>query len=398
MVEYRKLKVSDIKPYEKNAKKHPKKQVEQVAASIKEFGFNQPIVVDKNNVIIVGHGRLEAAKTLGMTDVPVITVDLTDEQANAYRLADNKLNESEWDMKLVIEELKGLSEPMLDITGFDKDLILEADEADDEIPDIHDAPRSVLGDLYELGQHRVLCGDSTQLEAVSTLMGEVKADMVFTDPPYNVDYTGKTKDALKIENDKKADGLFYDFLLQAYSSFALSMKLGASIYVCHADLEGINFRTAFRDAGFQMRSNIIWNKNSMVLGRGDYQWKHEPILYGWRAGATHTWYGDRTQTTVWDMKRPSRSESHPTTKPIELIEKALMNSSKQDDIVLDLFLGSGSTLIASQKTGRICYGMELDPKYVDVIVQRYVDYTGVTEIKKNGIMMTWEKTKEKTKE
>lgn len=383
-----------ITPYSKNAKKHPKKQVEQVAASIKEFGMNQPIVVDKQGVIIVGHGRYEALQSLGMEVLPeyVKVVDLTEEQAAAYRLADNKLNESDWDMTLVIEELKGLSPEMLDLTGFEKDLIIEADEQDDEVPQTPEEPRSKLGDLYEIGGHRVLCGDSTDLDAILALTGDIKADMVFTDPPYNVDYTGKTKDALKIENDKKDDSAFYDFLLDAYSSMAISMKLGASIYVCHADLEGINFRTAFRDAGFQMRSTIIWNKNTLVLGRGDYQWKHEPILYGWRAGASHNWYGDRTQTTVWDMKKPSRSESHPTTKPIELIEKAIINSSKQDDIVLDPFLGSGSTLIASEKTGRKCFGMELDPKYVDVIVQRYVDYTGIEEVKCNGIIIQWQKS------
>ncbi len=365
-----------ITPYEKNAKKHPKKQIAQVAASIKEFGFNQPIVVDKKGVIIVGHGRYEAAKSLGMKDedMPVTVVNLTEEQANAYRLADNKLNESEWDMSLVVEELKGLSEPMLELTGFDKDLIIEGDENDDVIPEVPEEPKSKLGDLYQLGEHRVLCGDSTKLEDVEKLMDGKKADMVFTDPPYNIAYEGGSKKREMIKNDEVVD--FYQFLLEAYSSFALVMKLGASIYICHADTERVNFTKAFRDAGFYLSSVIIWVKDNSTFGRADYFWKHEPILYGWREGGAHTWHGDNKQDTVWNMKRPSKSEAHPTMKPIELIEKALVNSSKQEDIVLDLFLGSGSTLIAAQKTGRICYGMELDPKYVDVIVKRWEDYTG----------------------
>ena len=385
----------EIKPYEKNAKKHPKKQVEQVANSIKEFGMNQPIVVDKNGVIIVGHGRYEALKLLGweIKDEWIKVVDLNEEQAKAYRLADNKLNESEWDMSLVIEELKGLDDTMLDLTGFDKDLILEPEEKDDEIPEVPEEPKSKLGDLYELGRHRVLCGDSTSNSDVEKLMDGHKADMVFTDPPYNVNYEGSN--GLKIENDNKSDTDFYTFLLKAYSSYALSMKIGSAIYVCHADLEGLNFRKAFKDAGFDLRSCIIWNKNSLVMGRGDYQWKHEPILYGWRAGGAHEWHGDRKQTTVWDMAKPQKNGEHPTMKPIELIEKAIFNSSKKEDLILDLFLGSGSTLIASQKTGRICYGMELDPKYVDVIVQRYVDYTGNEEIIKNGETIIWKKTEAK---
>lgn len=381
--------ISVIQPYPKNAKKHPKKQIQQVANSIKEFGFNQPIVVDKDNVVIVGHGRLEAAKLLGLKDVPVIQVDLTEERAKAYRLADNKLNESEWDMDLVIEELKGLSEEMLDLTGFDKDLIIEPEENDDEVPDVPETPRSILGDLYELGSHRVLCGDSTQPDAVQRLMDGKKADMVFTDPPYNIAYEGGSKKREMIKNDEVED--FYGFLLQVYSSFALSMKLGASIYVCHADTERVNFTKAFKDAGFYLSSVVIWSKNNATFGRQDYFWKHEPILYGWREGGAHTWYGDNKQDTIWNVNRPSKSEAHPTMKPIELIEKAIFNSSKQEDTILDLFLGSGSTLIASEKTGRICYGMELDPKYVDVIVQRYIDYTGNTKVIKNGKEEIWQK-------
>ncbi len=367
------MNIEAIKPYPKNAKKHPNKQVEQIAASIKEFGFNQPIVVDSNNVVIVGHGRLEAAILLGLKEVPTITVDLTEDQAKAYRLADNKLNESDWDMNLVIEELKGLSEPMFELTGFDKDLILESDEKDDIVPE-NSPPVAKTGDLWALGRHRLYCGDSTNIEAVKALMGDMKADMVFTDPPYNVNYEGST--GLKIENDNKSDTEFYKFLYDSFTNYAAVLKAGGAIYVCHADLEGLNFREAFNDAGFSLKSSIIWNKNTLVMGRGDYQWKHEPILYGWQEGATHTWFGDRKQTTVWDMQRPSKSSDHPTMKPVELITKAIINSSKSEDIVLDLFGGSGSTLIAAEKTNRICMMSELDEKYVDVIIKRYEEYTG----------------------
>lgn len=369
------LKTKDITPYKNNAKKHPTKQIKQIAESIREFGFGQPVVVDKNGVLIVGHGRLEAAKLLGLEEVPTIVVDLTEEQAKAYRLSDNKLNESDWDMGLAIEELKGLSREMFDLTGFDPDLLVEPDEKDDVIPE--DAPTvAKLGDIWALGRHRIMCGDSTSEEQVSKLMEGKKADMVFTDPPYNVDYTGKTKDALKIQNDKKENVAFFQFLLDVFVNMATHTKKGGCAYITHSDSEGLNFRRAFIEAGFMMKQCIIWNKNSMVMGRQDYHWKHEPILYGWQEGESHSWYGPRNQTTVWDISRPSRSSEHPTMKPVELITNAITNSSKNEDIILDLFLGSGSTLIAAEKTGRVCYGMELDPKYVDVIIKRWEDYTG----------------------
>jgi DNA modification methylase len=383
----------NIIPYKKNQKKHPKKQIEQVAASIKEFGMNQPIVVDKNGVIIVGHGRYEALKLLKWEIKPewIKVVDLTEEQAKAYRLADNKLNESEWDMSLVVEELKTLSEPMLDLTGFDKDLIIEPDEKDDEVPDVPTEPQSKLGDIYELGRHRVICGDSTQLEAVLALCGGVKVDMYLTDPPYNVAYTGKTKDALTIENDSMSDTGFRQFLVDAFTTADAVMKQGAVFYIWHADSEGYNFRGACHDINWQVRQCLIWNKNVMVMGRQDYHWKHEPCLYGWKDGASHLWNSDRTQTTVLNFERPTRNGEHPTMKPVELLAYQITNNTKGEDIVLDTFLGSGSTLIASEKTGRTCYGVELDPKYVDVIVQRYVDYTGNNKIKLNGKEIIWQK-------
>lgn len=372
--------IDSIRPYDKNAKKHPKKQVEQVAASIKEFGFNQPIVVDKEGVIIVGHGRYEAAKALKLATVPVLEVDLTPEQANAYRLADNKLNESEWDMTLVIEELKGLSEPMLELTGFDKDLILEADEQDDEVPELPEEPVSKLGDLYQLGEHRVLCGDSTSLEDVERLMDGKKADMVFTDPPYNVDYEGKTKDKLKIDNDKLSTSDFDLFLNDTFVNLHNLLAEGSPIYVT-CPLEDGSFHKAFLNSGLKLQSILVWVKNTMVMGRKDYHYKHEPILYGWKEGSAHFWKGGRDKVSVIECNKPARSSSHPTTKPIELITELMGNSIRDEGIVADLFLGSGSTLIAAQKTGRICYGMELDPKYVDVIVKRWEDYTGEKAVK-----------------
>ena len=383
----------DIRPYEKNQKKHPKKQIEQVANSIKEFGMNQPIVVDKQGVIIVGHGRYEALKLLKWEIKPeyIKVVDLTEEQAKAYRLADNKLNESEWDMALVIEELKGLSEPMLELTGFDKDLIIEPEDKDDEVPEVPVEPKSKLGDLYELGGHRVLCGDSLSLDDVHKLAANIKVDMYLTDPPYNVAYEGKTKDALTIENDSMSDTDFRQFLKDAYTGADSIMKAGAVFYIWHADSEGYNFRGACHDIGWKVRQCLIWNKQSMVMGRQDYHWKHEPCLYGWKDGASHLWNSDRTQTTVLNFDRPSRNAEHPTMKPVELFAYQITNNTKGEDIIFDNFLGSGTTLIAAQKTGRICYGIELDPKYVDVIVQRYVDYTGDNKIKLNGKEIIWQK-------
>lgn len=411
----------DIKPYLKNAKKHPKKQVEQIANSIKEFGMNQPIVVDKQGVIIVGHGRYEALKSLGwkVKDEWIKVVDLNEEQAKSYRLADNKLNESDWDMNLVIEELKELSEPMLNLTGFDKDLIIEPDEKDDEVPEIPAEPQSKLGDLYELGEHRVLCGDSTNIEDVERLMDGKKADMVFTDPPYNVDYSGRGENTSnKILNDKMSDDSFDKFLGEVFKRYSEISKSSAGWYVFHSSSTQHQFQKAIENSGWNVKNQIIWNKPVASMGWGDYRWKHEPMFY---SGKENTqFYGDRTNTTVlnipddpqkaikwllkqkesekngystiWSMKRePVGGYVHPTQKPVELICYALRNSSKTEDIVADFFGGSGATLIACQKMNRVGYLMELDPKYIDVIVSRYCDYTGNYKIKKNGKEITWHK-------
>lgn len=370
--------IKDLKPYANNAKGHPKKQIELLAKNIQRFGFTTPILIDAKNEVIAGHGRLLALQHLKATKAPVVRLEgLSASEVKALRLADNRIAEmGEWDLNLAIGDLKELDLELMELTGFDKDLLLETNDKDDAVPD--EAPAiSKLGDLYQLGEHRVLCGDATKEGDLARLMGEQKADMIFTDPPYNVDYTGKTKDALKIQNDKKDDAGFYEFLLASFTNLASYTKKGAGAYICHADSEGLNFRRAFIEAGFQMKQCLIWNKNVMVMGRQDYHWKHEPILYGWQEGEAHAFYGGRTQVTVWDVARPSRSETHPTMKPVALIEKALTNSSKRDDIILDTFLGSGSTLIAAEKTGRICYGIELDPVYIDVCLARYESYTGL---------------------
>lgn len=391
-----KLSIEKIQPYLKNAKKHPKKQIAQVAASIKEFGFNQPVVVDKNGVLIVGHGRFEAAKLLGFKEVPALIVDLSEEQAKAYRLADNKLNESDWDMDLVIQELKGLEEFMIDLTGFSKDLILEPDEKDDQVPELPEEPKAKLGEIYQLGKHRLMCGDSTKLEDVEKLMNGQKASMVFTDPPYNVDYKGGT--GLTIKNDKfKNKQDFYQFLFDAISAFRAFIV--GDIYIAMSSSELHTLQKAFQDCGGHWSTFIIWVKNRFTLGRSNYQRQYEPILYGWFEGSSHYWSGarnlgdvvkeeikeeidgskwlkiDQIQTDVWEVKKPDKNKVHPTMKPVSLMERAIINSSMPDQIVLDTFLGSGSTLIACEKTNRICYGMELDPKYVDVIIQRWEDYT-----------------------
>lgn len=411
--------LGDIRPYGKNAKKHPDKQVKAVAASIEQFGFNQPIVVDTEGVIIVGHGRYAAAHYLGLDEVPVIEIDVTEEQAKAYRLADNKLNESEWDMALVISELKELSMPMLDLTGFSRSLILKSDADDDSVPAVPDKPKSVQGDLYELGAHRILCGDSTKAEDVMRLLGPAKADMVFTDPPYNVNYSGSGKNTSEgIMNDKMETVRFLAFLTDAFKNVRTAVKGGGALYIFHSDKTQATFEEALIAAGFEIRNQLIWNKPSGGMGMGDYRSKHEPFFYAGVKGTAPNFYGDRTnttivdfqktdqqllawakkqredqkngKTTIWTMKRESVIDYvHPTQKPVELVMYALANSSKVEDIVLDPFLGSGSTLIACHKTNRTCYGLELDPAYADVIVQRWVEYSGNREIMKNGEKILW---------
>lgn len=380
------VKIEKVKPYDKNPRKN-KAAVDYVANSIKEFGFQQPIVVDKDMVVIAGHTRLKAAKKLKLKEVPVVIADnLTEEQVKAYRLADNKTAEkAEWDFDLLTDELLSLQELDFDMEqfGFDFDFgeDEEAVEDDNWEADVPEEPISKRGDIWVLGRHRLMCGDSTDAADVALLMDGNKADMLLTDPPYNVDYTGKASEleTRKIENDKMEDSAFQDFLTSAFENAAENMKAGGVFYIWHADSEGLNFRVACKKAGFQVRQCLIliWNKNAMVMGRQDYQWKHEPCLYGWKDGASHLWASDRKQTTVLEFEKPQKNNLHPTMKPIKLFDYQIKNNTKGDDIVLDLFGGSGTTIMAAEQNGRRGFVMEYDPKFVDVIVDRWEQFTGM---------------------
>jgi DNA modification methylase len=397
------LQIKDLILYEKNARTHPKKQIDLLVKNIERFGFTTPCLIDKHSNVIAGHGRIEAMKKLGRDEIPCVRLEnLSEEEVNALRIADNKLSEmSEWDMSLVLEELKDLSDEMFDLTGFDKDLILEPEEEDDVIPEAPEEPKSELGDVYELGKHRVLCGDSAKVDDLEKLMNGHKADMVFTDPPWNVNYGDTSKDNAQgykprtIMNDNMGED-FIPFLMDVFAMTSLYSKGGSPTYVVMSAQEWGGMMKVMQDNGYHWSSTIIWKKDRLVMSRKDYHTQYEPIWYGWKDGSRLKPVEDRKQSDVWEVKRPSDSPLHPTTKPVELVERAIINSSKNEDIILEQFCGSGSTLIASEKTNRICYGMELDPKYVDVIVQRYVDYTGNENIKLNGKEITWTKTPTKT--
>jgi len=391
MTQNRKLEwrsVSTLIPYARNSRTHSDEQIAQIAASIKEFGWTNPILIDGDNGIIAGHGRLSAARKLGHEEVPVIELkDLTETQRKAYIIADNRLAlNAGWDNEMLTIELNDLLADnfALDILGFDpKELnaLLEPEVVvgltdEDDAPEIPEEPKTKLGDIYQLGKHRVMCGDSCSIHDMEKLCGGQLVDMWLTDPPYNVAYEGKTKDALKIQNDSMGDDQFRQFLRDAYVTADLVMKQGAVFYIWHADSEGYNFRGAAQDAGWKVRQCLIWKKSSMVMGRQDYHWKHEPCLYGWKEGAGHLWAADRKQTTILEFERPSRSKEHPTMKPVALFEYQMLNNTKGGDIVLDSFGGSGTTLLAAEKHGRHGYLMELDPKYCDVIVKRWEDFTG----------------------
>lgn len=372
------MKINEIIPYDNNPRLNDE-AVDAVANSIKTFGFRNPIIVDKNNVIIAGHTRLLASKKLGLERVPVIVVtDLNDDEIKALRLADNKTAEiAKWDMGKLGVELANINMDMLQF-GFE-DLInkleKEVKEDDfDENEELPENPYAKKGDIFLLGNNRLMCGDSTDEETVNKLMDGKQADLVFTDPPYNVDISNA--DGLKIQNDNMKDSDFYNFLLKAFKNLFNHTKPGGSIYCFHADSEGLNFRKAFKEAGFKLAECLIWVKNSLVLSRQDYHWRHEPCLYGWKEGASHYFIDDRTQDTIWEYNKPKANDLHPTMKPLELVGRAIKNSSKQKDIVLDLFGGSGSTLIAANQINRNAYLMELDERYVDVIVKRYLRNVG----------------------
>lgn len=387
--------VTELIPYVKNSRTHSEDQVAQIAASIKEFGWTNPILVDGDNGIIAGHGRLMAARKLGYKEVPTIELaDLTETQKKAYIIADNRLAlNAGWDNEMLTIELNDLLADgfALDILGFDAkelDALLEPEVVEgltdeDDAPGIPDDPKTKLGDVYVMGKHRLMCGDSCSINDMEKLCADQLVDMWLTDPPYNVAYEGKTKDALTIKNDSMDNEGFRQFLRDAYVTADLVMKPGAVFYIWHADSEGYNFRGAANDAGWKVRQCLIWKKSTMVMGRQDYHWKHEPCLYGWKEGAGHLWATDRKQTTILEFDKPSRNGEHPTMKPVALFEYQMLNNTKGGDIILDSFGGSGTTLIAAEKHGRYARLMELDPKYCDVIVKRWEDFTG-----KKAVLLT----------
>ena len=381
--------IEKLIPYVKNSRTHSDEQVAQIAASIKEFGFNNPVLIGSDDVIIAGHGRVMAARKLGMLEVPCIRLGhLTETQRKAYIIADNRLAlNAGWDEELLTIELNDLlaDNLALDILGFDADELknlldpvkpTEGLTDENEVPEVPEEPKTKPGDIYKLGRHRLMCGDSTSIDAVEKLCDGQLVDMWLTDPPYNVAYEGKTKDALTIKNDSMDDDQFRQFLRDSYTAADMVMKPGAVFYIWHADSEGYNFRGAAKDAGWTVRQCLIWKKSTMVMGRQDYHWKHEPCLYGWKDGAGHLWAADRKQTTILEFDKPSRNGEHPTMKPVGLFEYQMLNNTKGGDIVLDSFGGSGTTLIAAEKNGRFARIMELDPKYCDVIVKRWEDFTG----------------------
>jgi DNA modification methylase len=381
--------IDKLIPYAKNPRTHSDAQIAQIAASIEAFGFNNPILVDSSAGIIAGHGRLLAARKLELTEVPVIVLDhLTETQKRAYIIADNQLAvNAGWDADLLRLELAALQEEDFDVSliGFDDEelaRLLAAQDAtegltdEDAIPALPETAVSATGDLWILDNHKLLVGDATDREQVVRLLAADAADLVFSDLPYNVDYEGYTEDRLKIKNDRMSDADFKRFLEAAFHSFRIALKPGASLYICHSSSWQREFQNALEAAGFEVRCQIIWAKNTFAWGFGRYKFQHEPIFYCHVAGQKDPWYGDKSQSTLWEEKKPAANRLHPTMKPVELVERALLNSSKAGDVVADLFGGSGSTLIGCERRGRKARLMELDPKYADVIVRRWQEYTG----------------------
>ena len=390
-MEIKELPLKELKPAAYNPRKKLKKgdkEYEKIKQSLLKFGYVDPIIVNEDLTVIGGHQRLTVLKDLDYETAKCVIVKLSKEDEKALNIALNKIT-GQWDDALLADLLLDLQESdfNLDLTGF------EPPEIDNILSNVHDKELSEdefdveeelkkptvsrHGDIWQLGKHRVICGDSTKSETYDQLLGDKKANLVVTDPPYNVDVE---ETAGKILNDNMSDGDFYQFLLSMFTQVENHMEDDASIYVFHADTEGLNFRKAFKDAGFYLSGCCIWKKNSLVLGRSPYQWQHEPCLYGWKKKGKHQWFSDRKQTTIWEYDRPKSSKDHPTMKPIQLMAYPIQNSSMRGTIVLDPFLGSGSTLIAADQTGRVCYGMELDEKFVDVIVKRYIEVTGDTEV------------------
>ncbi len=395
------ISIEKLVPYVNNARTHNAEQIMKLRSSLREFGFINPVIIDKEYNIIAGHGRVTAAKEEGIKEVPCVFVDyLTEAQKKAYILADNRMAmDAGWDEELLRVEIEALQAEAFDLslTGFDdKELSdLFKDDADVQEDDfdvdveLEKPTFSKTGDVWTLGRHRLVCGDSTKADTFEVLMNGRKANLVVTDPPYNVNYEGT---AGKIKNDNLVDEKFYQFLFDAFSNIEKVMADDASIYVFHADTEGLNFRKAFSDAGFYLSGCCIWKKPSLVLGRSPYQWQHEPCLYGWKKRGKHQWYSDRKQTTIWEFEKTKKNTDHPTMKPIPLLAYPIQNSSMSNTLVLDPFGGSGSTLIACEQTDRDCYTIELDEKYCDVIVKRYIEQTGSADsvsVERDGKTLTF---------
>ena len=380
--------VSQLIPYINNARTHSPEQITKLRASLREFGFINPVIIDKDKNVIAGHGRIMAAKEEGIEEVPCVLVDyLTEAQKKAYILADNRMAmDAGWDEELLRIEIEALQAEAFDVglTGFDEkelaDLFADGNksEAEDDDFDLSAALEKAAfvekGDIWQVGRHRLMCGDATDAADVTFLMDGKKANLICTDPPYGVSF--KSSDGLTIENDSIKGDDFYQFLYKAFKNLADVMEKGGAAYVFHADTEGLNFRKAFINAGFHLAGCCIWVKNSLVLGRSDYQWQHEPVLYGFLQNGKHPWYSDRKQTTIWNFDKPKRNKNHPTSKPLDLLGYPICNSTQENAIVVDTFGGSGSTLMACEQTGRICYMMELDEKYASVILRRYVEDGG----------------------
>ena len=380
--------ISKLVPYVNNARTHSPEQVMKLRSSLREFGFINPIIIDRDYGIIAGHGRLLAAKEEGITEVPCVFVDyLTEAQKKAYILADNRMAmDAGWDEELLRVEIEALQGEAFDVslTGFDEkelaDLFKDGSDSDAEDDDydlsaaLEKAAFVKRGDIWTVGRHRLMCGDATSAEDVAALMDGRKANLILTDPPYGVSF--KSSSGLTIQNDSMKDEEFYHFLLDSFKNMADHLEKGGAAYVFHADTEGLNFRRAFIDAGFHLAGCCNWVKDSLVLGRSDYQWQHEPVLYGFMQNGKHPWYSDRKQTTIWNFAKPKRNANHPTSKPLDLLGYPIGNSTQENAIVIDTFGGSGSTLMACEQMNRTCCTMELDEKYASVILRRYVDDTG----------------------
>ena len=383
--------LSKLVPYVNNARTHSPEQLTKLRSSLREFGFINPVIIDRDFNVIAGHGRIAAAKEEGMEEVPCVFADfLTEAQKKAYILADNRMAlDAGWDEELLRIEIESLQGADFDVslTGFGEDEIAdlfagdgEKDVKDDDF-DLSAALEKAAfverGDIWTVGRHRLMCGDATSAEDVAALMDGKKANLIVTDPPYNVAF--KSGSGLSIQNDSMENGEFYTLLYNSFQNMAAHLEKGGAAYVFHADTEGLNFRKAFVDAGFHLAGVCIWVKNSLVLGRSDYQWQHEPVLYGFLKNGKHPWYSDRKQTTIWNYDKPKRNKNHPTSKPLDLLGYPISNSSQENAVVIDTFGGSGSTMMACEQTNRICYMMELDEKYASVILRRYVEDTGDSE-------------------